>query len=345
MKHLYLLLTLSFLSLSPLSAQDAKTDEAGGGLLNYFCQQKDSIPTLTLETNWTKLIRKKGDEAYQDGKLSFVGPGGSPVDIIIQLRARGNMRKEVCYYPPIRAKIDKKILKDMGFASFNKLKLVLSCKSGPRDENCLLREYLAYKIYEILEPDFHLRTALIKMHALQEGKERFFAYAFFVEHEDELAARLGAQVIDKGVIRVHSLERDSYAKMCFFQYMIANTDWAVNNRHNLRFVKLPEKKRLTVIPYDFDYAGFTGTDYAVPHSSLPIKSVEQRHFMGFQITRDEALETAALFLERKGLIMQLCEEFDLLDERNKKAAKKYLDGFFELLEDEKKLVKTFANAN
>lgn len=345
MKHLYRLLALLFLLPLQLSAQEAQTAEARLGLFDYLCQQRDSLSVLALETNWTKLVRKKDDEAYQDGKLSFIGPGGSAADIIVQLRARGNMRKEVCYYPPVRLKIEKKLLRDMGFAPFNKLKLVLSCKSGPRDENCLLREYLAYKLYEILEPDYHLRTALIKLQGLQEGDERFFAYAFLVEHEDELIARLGGQIIDKGIMRAHALERDSYVKMCFFQYMIANTDWAVNNRHNLRFVKLPEKKRLTVIPYDFDYAGFTGTDYAVPHSSLPIKSVEQRHFMGFQITKEEALATAALFLERKEGIMKLCDEFDLLDERNKKAAQKYLAGFFELLEDEKKMVRAFVNAN
>ena len=82
---------------------------------------------------------------------------------------------------------------------------------------------------------------------------------FLVEDEEELEARLDAKVLDRGVIRPSTLERDPYVKMCFFQYMIANVDWSVSNKHNIEMVSVPGFDKVLALPYDFDYAGFTGT--------------------------------------------------------------------------------------
>jgi hypothetical protein len=344
-KHL-ILNFWALLLLLPLHsfAQEAAPAQTQWSLFDYLSLAEDSLPVLQLETDWGRLIRKKRDKAYQEGTFRFVLPDGNPTELTAQLRTRGNMRKEVCYYPPLQVKFKKKSLQDLGFNDFNKLKLVLSCKNGPREEAWLLREYLAYKLYEELDPDAYLRTALLKIQGWQDGRERFLFYGLIVEHEEELSARLDAPLYDKNVLRIHALERDNYVRVCFFQYMIYNTDWAVHNRHNLRAIKLPEKARLTAIPYDFDYAGFVGTDYAVPHSSLPIKSVQQQHFMGFQITEEEAQDAAAWFLARKARIMERCETFGYLDERSKRTLLKNLTSFFELLEDEKKMKRVFVNA-
>jgi hypothetical protein len=342
-KHLLFPLWGLLLPALHLSAQETAPVQTELSLFDYLSQERDSLPTLQLETDWGRLIRKKRDKAYQEGSLRMALPDGSSAELTAQLRSRGNMRKEVCYYPPLQVKLNKKSLKELGYGEFNKMKLVLSCKSGSREEGWLLREYLAYQLYEILEPDIHLRTALLRIQGWQEGSERFFFYGLLVEHEDELSARLNAPLFERSVVRIHALDRKNYVRMCFFQYMIANTDWAVHNRHNLRILMLPEKSRLAVIPYDFDYAGFVGTDYAVPHSSLPIKSVQQQHFMGSQITEEEAMEAAAWFLARRAQIMEHCETFAYLDERSKRAIQKNLTNFFELLEDQKKMKRVFVN--
>ena len=62
--------------------------------------------------------------------------------------------------------------------------------------------------------------------------------------------------------------------------MIGNTDWSVGNSHNLQVLQLPEYDKGVPIPYDFDYSGFVGTNYAIPRSTLPIESVEERYFSG-----------------------------------------------------------------
>jgi len=76
--------------------------------------------------------------------------------------------------------------------------------------------------------------------------------AFLVEDEKAYAHRKKARIIDKGKVNPSRLERLPFLKMLFFQYLIANTDWSLRNRHNLELVVLPEQEKVTVLPYDFD---------------------------------------------------------------------------------------------
>lgn len=344
MKRVFLFPVLAFFILQAtfLGAQNSGVATEPQSFFKFLYGQ-DSLPLLELETNWGALVRNKMKEEYQEGKLRFQHVDGSPAELNIKLRARGNVRKEVCYYPPVRVKIQKKQLTSLGFEPFNDLKMVLSCRSGSRDEDYILREWLIYHLYEAVSP-WALRTKLLRIRGVHEGKERVSLYAFLIEYDDELAARLNVKVLERGLVRVSGLERESYLKMCFFQYMIANTDWSVHNRHNLAFIQVAEYegKGATVIPYDFDYAGFVSTDYAVPSPNLPIKGVGDRYFMGYKVTEQEARETAKFFLSIKDEIMKRCEDFELLDDKSKKSLTKLLSGFFDILEDEKKVVRTFA---
>ena len=54
------------------------------------------------------------------------------------------------------------------------------------------------------------------------------------------------------------MDRELFLKMEFFQYMIANTDWSLSNKHNLELVKVPARDKVIALPYDFDYSGFVG---------------------------------------------------------------------------------------
>ena len=54
---------------------------------------------------------------------------------------------------------------------------------------------------------------------------------------ENLAARLDTKGRQAGSIEVFRFGQDSYLKMCFFQYMIANVDWSVANKHNLEITR------------------------------------------------------------------------------------------------------------
>lgn len=330
-----------------LPSQDAglpAEETASISLFEFFHRQKDSLPLLRLDTDWKLLIRKKMKEEYQPATLSFRQEDGSTVEMDVKVRARGNIRKEVCYYPPIKIKSRKKQLKELGFKQVNDLKLVFPCKEGSRFEESLVREALAYRLYEVIHP-IHVKTKIVRLEGLENGETKRFFLAFLVEDEEELSARLNAKVIEQGVVRSSVLDRDSYLKMCFFQYMIANVDWSVANKHNLELMAIPDFERMVVIPYDFDYSGFVGNYYAVPAPTLPINDVNERYFLGRSVTEEEAINTAKFFLSKKEEIMQQCAVIGLLEEKEAAAANRYLAKFFDLLEDEKTVVRTFANDN
>lgn len=336
-------LPFALLAASALFSQNAEKPAAPPPSLFEFFQQQDSLPLLIVDTDWGHLIRKKREEEYQEGKLSFRNAAGELVRLDVKLRARGNVRKEVCVYPPIKIKLPKKQLSELGFdPAFKDLKLALSCQESKQYQECLAREALAYHLYEIVHP-IHLKTKVVNIEGREGDKEKFSFYALLIEDEEEFAARLNSRVLGQGIVRVNVLNRDAYLKMCFFQYMIANVDWSVAHKHNLEFVQSPGFEKAVPVPYDFDYAGFIGTHYAVPAPTLPIKDVNERYFLGFYVTEEEAMQTAAYFRYLKEDILQCCARFPLLDERGHASAERYLSKFFEVIEDEKRIKREFVN--
>ena len=88
-------------------------------LFEFFHRQQDSLPILNLDTDWNQLVRKKMKEEYQPAVMSFRQADGSMAKLGVKIRARGNVRKEVCLYPPIKIKEKKKHLEALGFKPIN----------------------------------------------------------------------------------------------------------------------------------------------------------------------------------------------------------------------------------
>lgn len=335
---------LSVFSLSPLWAQTTEPEpSAAPSLFDFFYRQQGAPPVVKLETDWGQLIKEKLKEEYQPGILSFQGPDGNAVELEVSARARGNTRKEVCLFPPLRIKPAKKQISKLGLSPDSKLKLTLPCQNGKSNAECLLKEALAYQLYEAVSP-IHHRTKLIELQGWQNGKEKYSFYALLVEEEEEFAGRVNAERVKQERINTIDLERDAYVKMCFFQYMIANTDWSAPNGHNLEILKLPGSDKLAAIPYDFDYAGFVDTDYAIPRSTLPIDNVSQRYFLGKYVTEEEALECAGYYRSKKEQLLQICRGFGLLREKSLESAQEFLSGFFDMLEDEEAVRQAFVTS-
>ena len=77
--------------------------------------------------------------------------------IEVNLRARGNFRRNECYFPPIKMKIKKDQYSGTIFDGNKTMKLVLPCKIESENNDNILQEYIAYKIYEQISP-FHFKT-------------------------------------------------------------------------------------------------------------------------------------------------------------------------------------------
>ncbi|MFT6321616.1 MAG: hypothetical protein ACJAT4_002546 [Granulosicoccus sp.] len=102
-------------------------------------------------------------------------------------------------------------------------------------------------------------------------------------------------------------------------------------------VKVPARDKVIALPYDFDYSGFVGQNYAVPHTSLPIKEVNERYFFSYKITEEEFYSTLEYYLSIEEDIYRICEEATYMSKKTIKYNKAYLKDFFDLLRNPKRL--------
>ncbi len=293
---------------------------------------------LNLQCDARKLINQSSREEYQDINFVLLENGQPSLQLPARVRARGNMRKVVCPLPPLKFDFKKKTLKALGLSAGDKLKLVMPCRSGKKDQEKLLQEYFIYGLYALLEPA-HIKALPLAITILDpKGKTLYDFQGFVVEDEVAYAHRTGAYAIgEKGVIRSAALERTAFVKMLFFQYMIGNTDWSVPNRHNVLLVRLPGNERCTAIPYDFDYAGFVSQSYAIPYETLPIKSVRERYFMPYAIAEQELEAVIAFYRSQQSAILAYCDQATYLAPKTIEASKQYLQEFFDALEKPERL--------
>ena len=313
------------------------TDERTRTLFDHLYQ--DEILELTLKTDLKNLIKEKSEKEKQPATLSITRPDGSSEEWEITVAPRGNMRNDICYVPPLKIDFAKGDLEKKGLTRKpDALKMVIECKTGGHYAGYVLKEYLAYKMYNIVtENSFRVQLGRLKI-TDSEGKHKDVeTYTFLIEHEDELAHRLNGKAVDTRLLSERILEPEVFDQMCLFQYLIGNTDWHIKNLHNLKFFKVDQYDKLVTIGYDFDYSGLVGTSYAVPHEKLPITNVRERFFLGS--CRDDGTydATIELFQSKKEEITALCKNFPYLDEKAKKPVVSYIEAFFDILENPKKV--------
>ncbi len=287
----------------------------------------DSITKVRIETDMKQLVRKKMDMEYQDGRFEFLSGPLKGKDFDIEVRARGNIRKEVCYYPPIKLKFPKSEIE------FHKIKWVNICDGTNSKQDLLLKEYLIYKLYQTLtDISFDVRLFEVDFIEPDEDESKLKSYAFMIEPLDHLESRTSTEEYEPRLMRAFILDRYYYPLMEVFQYLVANTDWHVANAHNMKFLKSFERKTVVPVPYDFDYSGFVNAGYAIPRETLPIKHVRERYNKGHCMTMEELEEVMKTLLEKKESMFAVINEFELMDERDRQALVKYLERGFEDLE-------------
>lgn len=300
---------------------------------------QDKTPVIKIETDIKSLIKNKYKEEYQPSSITFELANGEQMICESKLRARGNVRKKVCYNPPLKINLKEKDLIKNGFDSLDILKLVLQCRNTDTTDKYLFKERLAYDLYSLIDT-LHMRTKCVIIELYEDGELKETLDAFLVETEDHYAQRTSMVVVEKGVLRSGILSRGHFLKMSFFQYMIGNPDYAIPNKHNVEILQTPDKRYLAV-PYDFDYSGLVDTDYAIPHESIPIKKVTERIFMAKNVSLEEANATADFFREKKDQIYATIESAAYLGEKDKKYATKYINGFFKVLDNERQMEREF----
>jgi len=299
--------------------------------------QRDSILSLVLETDTKHLVKTKNKEEWQAMRLKLNGTNNEPIEYKGKVRTRGNIRKKICYYPPLKLKFKKEWLAAQGMDStFNDLKLVIGCKKNAFYDKLVLKEYLVYQLYAALT-DYSFKTQLVSLKMIDTGGswEPVETIAFLIENDDELAASFNGRCTKPSVMRSKSIDPSHWAFLALFEYMIGNTDYAMPNSHNIRYIVTRDQPKVIPIAYDFDYSGLVKAPYAVHRESLNIENITERYFQGSCKTKAYFAQHLPLFQEKKETLYQIINDFALLDERSKNNMLKYLEEFFELIDKEK----------
>ena len=330
----------SFIPLYLVTVSLSVSGQSAFDSVRFFKEEKPL--TVTLSTDLGNLMSGKIKEDYQKAIFTCKLPDSSVLSEEIRLSARGHMRRSICGMPPV--KLSFRNPGSPRLASLNTLKLVNSCKSGDFNAQLLLKEYLIYKMYNLItENSFRVRLLYVTYEDNKGKKKPYTQYAFFVENVDALAKRNKRKEGNNIKISSNDIDREQMTLVDIFEYMIGNTDWSVPNNHNIKL--LISKKDSTLkpyaVPYDFDYAGLVNADYASPDPMMEIENVVQRKYRGFPRTMSELQPVLKVYNQQKEKIYTLIRNFAPLDNRNKKEIISYLDDFYKTINSPKDVQYTF----
>lgn len=297
---------------------------------------------LKLHLNYSKkdILTFSNDSTYIESALTYQDTEKSLRTIKVELRERGNYRKLNCYYLPLWIKIEKEASQATIFAEDKKLKLVLPCLNSPKSNDHIIKEFIAYQIYELISP-YHFDTKLLSIQLTEAKKKKKLhhdLYGIFIQDDKKTASLNKGNLIKRNI---HAKNQDPVgsARNALFQYMIGNTDYSITYQHNQKLLFVENK--IVPIPYDFDMSGFVNVSYAVVsainNKALPITNVTDRLYRGFD-RDDEILEQIRKeFISNEKNIFSLVDSYKLYfkDEREFTECKNYLLSFFSIIKDDK----------
>jgi hypothetical protein len=297
--------------------------------IDLFDESDPMQITLTLDLKRFQREKYKGE--YMPVQFLYQLNDSVQLEKSMRMKARGEFRKSHCFMAPFWLNIREAGKQNEQYQNLKRIKIVTHCRGSEAYEEYVLKEYLCYRIYNLISP-VSFRVRLVRMTYVDTGRKNKLTegWAFMIEPEEMLAERYDARVVkrdDLPTTLVRPLEMDVLA---LFQYMIGNPDFSVSGRHNIKILGLPGfgTKGYTPVPYDFDYTGLVNAYYAFPNEKLGIKSVRERYFLGPCRTDDAYIAAIEHINQFREEIMQLINEFEFLDLKAKKEMIRYLEEYF-----------------
>jgi hypothetical protein len=288
---------------------------------------------LTLKFDNREFQKTKSKESYHMAELTCRVDSNFHVHHQVRVRARGEFRRDHCTMPPYWLNIRHAGIEAEGLKNTIKIKVVTRCKSSPRYEHLVLREYLVYKLYELLT-DFCFHTRLVRIKYIDTGRnmEESEDWGFLIEPDQMMAERNKSMITDSDRLTVRTVNRETMDLVSFFCYMIGHGDISVTGQQNLKILAQKEGPiGFIPVPYDFDYVGLVNAIYAKPSQAgqnLGIENVRERYYLGpcrenavYQLTIDYLRSYREIMLET---IMN----FEYLPEKEKLDMVDYLESYF-----------------
>jgi hypothetical protein len=290
---------------------------------------------ITLVGNY-KVISKDRDTLSTKeywGEVRMKDANGADLKIGVQLRTRGHYRlaSRNCAFVPLRLDFKKGEVKGTVFDGQDKLKLVTHCNSNALYDEYMIREYLAYKVHNIITPrSYRARLARVTYVDSATNTPIETRNGVFMEHEDDVARRMEGEIVEIRRALFDDVDAQQINEVAVFEAFVGNTDWSLYALHNIRLVR-QQNGTLLPVAYDLDFSGLVGTRYATPDPRLNIRNVKERLYRGPCRTMEEIEPALKPYREKEAEILKLYVDTPGLDGRYRQDAQAFLKQWFNML--------------
>ena len=311
--------------------------------------EETSEMNVTLSGPWRTIRNNIKKDARYPVQLTYTGADGVHRTIDAEVEPRGISRRHwLCDFPPLKIYFDKATSRGTEFRGNGSLKLVTYCKTEPKYEQYYIKEFLVYRIYNLItEYSFRVRPMTIEYRDSDSKKWSLSRFSFLIEDIDDVAKRNDLKKLAVAKISYKTLDPVETSKLTLFQLMVGNVDYATNEGpeddsccHNTRLIGTGDYDTPRYsIPYDFDATGLVDAHYAYPPEALKLRNIRQRLYRGFCRNNDQLPQSVALFNTQKQEILDLFRDQSQLREHNRKKAIRYIEDFYRVINDPEKFKK------
>jgi len=301
----------------------------------------NEILEVTIRAPISAIMRDRSADEETPATLTYIDAGANEVTVDLGIRTRGRFRRnsETCNWAPLRLNFKKRSAKKTVFAGSDKMKLVTHCRKATPYFQALQSEYLAYRILNLVT-DNSFRVRMLRITYVDTGRKdrESVQYAFIIEHKDQLAKRIGLDVVEIDRTRIEDLEARHTNLTSLYQYLIGNTDFSPIRAapgesccHNYVLFGA-EKGSFMPIPYDFDMAGLVDAPHAAPSMNFDIRSVRERLYRGRCINNEHVEASVQAFIDNKEGVYDLVTSNEVYKSKTRRVTLGFLDDFYDVIE-------------
>lgn len=298
-----------------------------GSIFDLLYTGQDEPVAVRLEVPVDSLLAKVNTE--QVARLQFTDFAGQLQNWGLDVSIRGKFRRQRCEFAPLKLNFGKKDLRAAGLDDWDKYKLVSSCSSDPLAKNLVLKEYLAYRVYNILTPQsFRVQRVLITYVDANGNYPDRTEEGFLIEETDEMAARIGGKEMEHPLgLPADTFNAEAEVTHALAQYLFSNGDFSMPLARNMKVVEMPDGKMVPV-GYDFDFSGWVGAPYASPTSDIGQQSIYQRIYQGYAQPDYVMRKVADHFRDNRRQVLDLIANFHYLPTEDRTVVQRFAARFF-----------------
>ena len=310
-------------------ASDTAPKKSIFDLMNY-----KEVLQVELETDIENLQDNRRFTDYQAATLRFKDAADEWQQWDLKVRIRGNYRRIHCSeMPPLKLNFKKSTLATAGLSKHDDLKLVTHCIEDKQlAQDLLMREYLAYKMYnELTDNSFRVQLLKSTYKDVNTGK-KIKQWGFVIEDTAQLKDRIEAVNCEKCLnSSLNEFDGENAKLVAMYQYVVGNSDWDIRNGRNIKLLR--QNGKVIAIPYDFDFTGVVNAPYAVANPNYQMKFVRDRIYLGFEELLGHMHNTLFYLEGKQKEMIRVVKRFKHLPYNSRVDIIEYLEVYFDHMED------------